>query len=67
MDSTKEMPTHQAKLTLMPLGVRDGREAGVGLGAFRLFRLVMLGSAGVEPREEADENRLLGRAVFLAG
>jgi len=52
---------------LIPLGVRDGFWPGVGLGAFRLIRLVKAGSAGVEPREEADENKLLGRAVFLAG
>jgi hypothetical protein len=50
---------------LIPLGVRDGPWPGVGLGAFKLTRLAKAGSAGVEPREEADENRLLGRPFFL--
>jgi hypothetical protein len=50
---------------LIPLGVRDGFWPGVGLGAFKLIRLFMAGSAGVEPREEADENMLLGRPFFL--
>lgn len=31
------------------------------------MRLVKPGSAGVEPRDDADENMLLGRVVFLAG
>lgn len=50
---------------LMPLGVRDcSLGVGVGLGAFMLIRLFKLGSAGVEPREEAD-NMLLGRPFFF--
>jgi hypothetical protein len=50
---------------LIPVGVRVCCFwLGVGLGAFRLIRLVKPGSAGVEPREEA-ENMLLGRPFFL--
>jgi len=50
---------------LIPLGVRDcSLGVGVGLGAFMLIRLVKPGSAGVEPREEA-ENMLLGRPFFF--
>lgn len=53
-------------LTLIALDGRDGLGTGLGLGAFRLFRLTRPESAGPE-RAEADENTLLGCAVvFLA-
>ena len=59
------LPMYKRRLTLIPLGVRDcSLGVGVGLGAFMLIRLVKPGSAGVEPREEA-ENMLLGRPFFF--
>jgi hypothetical protein len=60
------MSRPKTRLTLIPLGMRTGFWPGVGLGPFRLTRLARPGSAGVEPREEAEENMLLGRVDFLA-
>lgn len=44
-------------------GGRDGLGTGVGLGAFKLMRLVRAVSAGAEARE----SRLLGRLALGAG